>query len=142
MKFTYTYLKNAEDNNMRVGAYNGKDVYAISKNRLMQNESEKYMYIIYDDNNYLYNNGMIYATISENGNVNDFRPKRYVLESKREEPKPAFTQTTKAAETTTAPTSGEEVMGDVMLGLLVDDTLRGARETTIDSLLEGFNYGL
>ena len=34
------------------------------------------------------------------------------------------------------------VEGDVLLGLLVDDTLKAARTMTIDSLLEGFNYGL
>lgn len=38
--------------------------------------------------------------------------------------------------------SNEEVIGDVRLGLLVDETLSSARNMTIDSLLVGFNYGL
>ena len=36
----------------------------------------------------------------------------------------------------------DEVIGDVRLGILVDETLKAARTTSIDSLLAGFNYGL
>jgi hypothetical protein len=36
----------------------------------------------------------------------------------------------------------EEIIGDVRLGDLVAKTLETARTMTIDSLLEGFNYGL
>ena len=36
----------------------------------------------------------------------------------------------------------DEVIGDVRLGMLVDETLKAARTTSIDSLLAGFNYGL
>jgi hypothetical protein len=35
-----------------------------------------------------------------------------------------------------------EVIADVALGILVEDTLKGARDMSIDSLLEVFNYGL
>jgi hypothetical protein len=38
--------------------------------------------------------------------------------------------------------SNEEIIGDVRLGLIVDETLSSARNMTIDSLLVGFNYGL
>ena len=38
--------------------------------------------------------------------------------------------------------SNEEVIGDVRLGLMVDEMLQGARNMTVNSLLEGFNYGL
>lgn len=36
----------------------------------------------------------------------------------------------------------EEIIGDVCLGLMVDEMLSSARDMTVDSLLEGFNYGL
>ena len=39
-------------------------------------------------------------------------------------------------------TDYDEVIGDVRLGILVDETLSSARTTTIDSLLAGFDYGL
>ena len=38
--------------------------------------------------------------------------------------------------------SENEVVADVRLSLLIDETLQGARNMTVNSLLEGFNYGL
>ena len=35
-----------------------------------------------------------------------------------------------------------EVIADVKIGIDVDKVLKAARELTVDSLLEGFNYGL
>jgi hypothetical protein len=33
-------------------------------------------------------------------------------------------------------------VGDVQLEIIVEETLKAAREMSIDSLLEGFDYGL
>lgn len=137
MQFTYTYLKNADENNVKVGNYEGKAVYAITKDRL-DDTSERYYYIIYDDNNYLYHNGYVYAMVTSGGNVNTFSRRRYNV--RREEFKPIPTTTPQAQElpqTTTSSTTG-----DVELELIVEGTLKKAREMTIDSLLEGFDYGL
>lgn len=134
MKFTYTYLKNAESNNIKVGAYNGYPVYATSKNNLREVETPEKMFIIYDDNNYLYHNGKVFATIGSNGDVSEIKEFRY-YGSAAKKSSPSEKSNVPAAETS-------PVEGDVMLGLLVDDVLKNARETTIDSLLVGFNYGL
>jgi hypothetical protein len=49
-----------------------------------------------------------------------------------------------AAETTSTSTttSTSGIMADVALETLVENTLKGARELSIGSLLEGFSYGL
>jgi hypothetical protein len=61
----------------------------------------------------------------------DFSEKK---EKKKE--KPVATATVPVAVAT------EPVVGDVKLGIDVDDVLKNAREMSIDSLLVGFNYGL
>jgi hypothetical protein len=43
---------------------------------------------------------------------------------------------------TAAAAAYEEVVGDVKVGLDIDALLSSVRTMTIDSLLEGFNYGL
>ena len=134
MQFTYTYLKSADENKMRVGNYEGKPVFAITKDRLEDTADDRYYYIIYDDNNYLYNNGYVYAMIESNGDVNHFSKRRYLTRREapavaKEEPLP---QTTTSSSTT----------GDVVLELMIEDVLTGARTMTVDSLLEGFEYGL
>lgn len=153
MQFTYTYLKAAELSNTIVGKYKGYDVCPTTKAHLIQN-GERYdvIYLLYDDNNLLYHNGKVFAKVDKNGNVEEFHERRYQLHERREE-KSAFTdkepaaggEASTAAEISSSATStsgNNEVIVDVALGILVEDTLKGARDMTIDSLLEGFNYGL
>ena len=165
MQFTYTYLKNAEQNGIIVGHYKGYDVIPTTKARLAKNgESDDYIYLLYDDNNLLYQNGKVFGSVDKNGNVEEFNARRYMLHERREEAKSAFTKEIprtnndtwkgKRAEKPTAaggeaPTAADtstvgndEIIADVALGIMVDDTLSNARDMTIDSLLEGFNYGL
>ena len=142
MQFTYTYLKSADQNGITVGNYNGYDVVPITKSRLSEKENNNFIYLIYDDDNLLYHNGYVMATVDKNGNVNTFNKRRYIV--RREEPKSAFTQEVKEiprAEDPAAETNSSTT-GDAVLELMVEDVLKNAREMTIDSLLEGFNYGL
>ena len=142
MQFTYTYLKNAADNNVMLGHWEGKNVYAISKDDLC--ESAPDAYVIYDDNNLLYYDGKVYGQVSASGSIDLFRARSYAVrraatpqvESFRSEEAPEEPQ---VPEETTPTTS---VVGDVQLEIMVDDTLKAAREMSIDSLLDGFNYGL
>ena len=142
MQFTYTYLKNAENNGIKIGNWKDMPVYACAKRNLPGYSDDEHVYLIYDDENLLYYNGRVYATVDKNGNVSEFNSRRY--------PTVAFSEDRKKKEEVVAggeaPAPIKEeykaVEGDVLLGLLVDDTLKAARTMTIDSLLEGFDYGL
>lgn len=140
MQFTYTYLKNAADNCISLGHWEGKKVYAISKDDLCE-PSSLYAYVIYDDNNLLYYDGKVYGQVSASGSIDLFRARSYAVrrtsESFRGEEAPQETPPT-----TTTEETGPSVVGDVQLEIMVDNTLKAAREMSIDSLLEGFNYGL
>ena len=147
MQFTYTYLKNAEMNGVTVGHYKGYDVIPTTKKTLARKgEDDDYIYLLYDDNNLLYRNGQVFGNVDKNGNVTEFVARRYLLhyETRKEEvkeiPRAETPEERTAAETTASTTSG--IIGDVALEILVEDTLKGAREMSIDSLLKDFNYGL
>ena len=145
MQFTYTYLKNAEMNGLTVGRYNGCDVIPTTKETLARNgEKSDYIYLLYDDNNLLYHNGKVFAKVDKNGNVTEFMARRYLLyEVTKEVPRAETPKEAPAADDNAyALSNTTEVIADVALGILVEDTLKGARDMSIDSLLEGFNYGL
>jgi exosome complex RNA-binding protein Rrp42 (RNase PH superfamily) len=140
MQFTYTYLKNAADNNVMLGNWEGKKVYASSKEDLCES-SASCAYVIYDDNNLLYYDGKIYGHVSASGNVDLCKVRAYNVRRAapqvKEIPRAEAPQEATAAETTA---SG--IVADVALEALVEDTLKEAREVSIDGLLKGFNYGL
>ena len=149
MQFTYTYLKAAEQSDTIVGRYKGYDVLPTTKAHLAKNgERDDVIYLLYDDENLLYQNGKVFAKVSKNGDVEEFYARRYLIYERREDEKSAFVRTSTPAKE--APAAGSEaptattteVIADVALGLLVEDTLKGAREMSIDGLLKGFNYGL
>ena len=134
MQFSYTYLKQAADNKIKIGNWKGMDVYAISRDRIYTDANDSYCYVIYDDDNLLYYRDRVYAKVSKYGDVSEFNSRVYHY------PQPE--KKNKVVEITTTAPAAESVVADVALGLLVEDTLKGARNLTIDSLLEGFNYGL
>ncbi len=148
MQFTYTYLKSAEMNGVTVGHYKGYDVVPTTKANLAKNgEDYDYIYLIYDDDNLLYRDGKVFGSVDKNGNVTEFMARRYLLHERRKEaeevkeiPRAESSEERTAADTSTS--GNNEVMADIALGILVEDTLKGARTMSIDSLLEGFNYGL
>ena len=150
MQFTYTYLKAAEQSDTIVGRYKGYDVFPTTKAHLAKNgEKDDVIYLLYDDENLLYQNGKVFAKVSKNGDVEEFYARRYLIYERREDEKSAFVRTSTPAAGSEAPTAAipstsgnNEVIADVQLGLLVEDTLKGARNMQIDDLLKGFNYGL
>jgi hypothetical protein len=146
MQFTYTYLKNADERGVKVGNYKGYDVVPTTKETLMRKgEDDDYIYLLYDDNNLLYRNGKVFGNVDKNGNVIEFVARRYLIhyEARKEEvkeiPRAETPEETTAADISTS-TSG--IIGDVALEALVEGTLKGAREMSIDGLLKGFDYGL
>ena len=127
MTYGYTFLKNAAERGDVLGAWHGRQVYARSKYDLI-NYDVNCFYVLYDDEDFkIYNNGYAYGELRSNGNIIEYgKPKVYHIVMKREGAKK----------------EESSVVGDVALELSVEEVLKGARELTIDKLLEGFNYGL
>ena len=154
--FDYKSLKEAAKIGDRLGNWNGYPVFSCSKYDL-KNKSENIAFIIYDD----YSNLVVkkggtwwhYGSVQENGIVNEKNYRvaydcgdgsSYYPKKEEEQPQPTHAVCGKSADKCDGRMEEPQdpVIGDVKLGLDVDATLQAAREMTIDSLLEGFNYGL
>lgn len=126
------------------GKYQGKNVFPIYKDDLKNKGTGAY-YIIVDSGNVLVKvdyDGDYKALgwVEENGNVELYsQPQVFYTESrKKSAPAPAPVKPQAKPEIyVPAP-----VVGDVKLEIDVDEVLKAARTMTVDSLLEGFNYGL
>ena len=134
MNFTYAELRKVSMRGERIGQWNGLNVYPASSADLDDYGNGAYL-ILYDDDNRLVKKSSSgdwysYGWVDSTGNVHEYSaPRRY-----KETPVP----TEKKEE----PVKEEEVIADVQIGIDVDKVLKTARELTVDSLLEGFNYGL
>ena len=132
--FTYDNLRHAWAMNEMIGNWKGKPVYATAKKNIGECVNGVY-YIVFDDENTIIginreNRLMQYGTINVKGEVDEFQfAATYVKEMPRKKEKEPEAE-------------ASEIVGDVRLGELVAQTLKAARDMTVDSLLEGFNYGL
>lgn len=136
MQFTPTYLKVAENNNVHLGNWNGCSVYAIHKQRILDDEFDSdNAYVIYDDSNLLFYKWKTYGTVKPDGSVVETSPRRYMV--KKDVP-PVTTTTSKPP----VEEYKSEVIGDVNLEIEVEKMLQNGRGTTVEELLKGFNYGL
>ena len=135
--FTYDNLRHAWAMNEKIGNWKGKPVYATAKKNIGECVNGVY-YIVFDDENTIIginreNRLMQYGTINVKGEIDEFQfAATYVKEMPRKREPSATPVAEEAA----------EIVGDVRLGELVAQTLKAARDMTVDSLLEGFNYGL
>ena len=154
MKFSYDNLRIADRTGERVGNWKGRPVFASMKMDL-GNRGTGAFFIVYDDNNLIvkkddYDTWWTFGQVSETGSVDECDKRKYNLFAN------AYCATgVEAAAAAAHAVCGkndaecdgtaadcEEVVADVKIGIDVDATLKAAREMTIDSLLEGFNYGL
>lgn len=144
MEFSYQNLKTAAINGDRIGNWKGYKVFTCSRKDL-DNKAGDVFYILYDDDNRIVRRGnrgewREYGTVSEEGNVDEYSYSRAygvteeVPAAKREEKKPVVKEE--------EPECVKVVDRDYLLDKGVEDTLAAARTMSIDSLLEGFNYGL
>ena len=150
--FTYSTLNSAWLNNDRIGKWKGTPVYAVKRAALGEECVNGIYYVVFDDGNKLIklnSSGefIMHGYITSSGHVEEYNYKmRYI--SPKEEREVAEERAATEAEREASVASAteeetyEEVIGDVRLGDLVMKTLESARTMTIDSLLEGFNYGL
>jgi hypothetical protein len=147
--FTYSALKNAWLNDDRIGRWKNSPVYAMERASMGDECVNGVYYVIFDDGNKLVKlNGsgefIMHGYITASGHVEEYNYKmRYISPKEEREAAEARAATEAEREAkVVAATEYEEVVGDIRLGDLVAQTLETARTMTIDSLLEGFNYGL
>ena len=140
--FTYSTLNSAWINNERIGRWKNSPVYAVKRAAMGEECVNGVYYVIFDDGNKLVKlNGsgefIMHGYITSSGHVEEYNYKMRYISPKEEREAAEEREVESAAEETY-----EEVVGDIRLGDLVTQTLETARTMTIDSLLEGFNYGL
>ena len=155
MKFSYNNLKMMEQCGDRVGNWKGFPVFASRKVNL-DKKANGVFFIVYDDDNLIVkkDNGTwyCYGQVSASGQVEECNKRRYNVyaepvychDTQAYEPPAAHAVCGKTASQCdgTAAAAYDEPIGDVKIGIDVDTVLQNAREMTVDSLLEGFNYGL
>ncbi len=154
MKFSYDNLKLMERHGDRVGNWKGLPVFSSRKMNISEKASGAF-FIVYDDDNVIVkrDNGVwyCYGQVSASGQVEECSKRRYNAyaesvychDTQAYEP-PALAVCGKPASKCdgTAAAAHDGPIGDVKIGIDVDAVLQYAREMTVDSLLEGFNYGL
>ena len=150
MKFSYQNLKMAELGGDRIGNWKGFPVFA-SRRVLVDDKAGGAFFIVYDDDNLIVkrDNGVwyCYGQVNTEGQVEECGKRRYNVYVEPVEYEAAVAhavcgKNSAECDGTAAVGAHDEVVGDVKIGLDVDAVLKAAREMTVDSLLEGFNYGL
>lgn len=151
MKFSYNNLRAADRTGERVGNWKGRPVFASMKMDLGSRGTGAF-FIVYDDDNVIvkkddYDTWWTFGQVSEEGSVEECNKRRYnpfanaYCATGVEAAAHAVCGKDDAHCDGTAALP-DEVVADVKIGIDVDNVLKAAREMTVDSLLEGFDYGL
>lgn len=147
MDFSYANLQDAWLHDTRIGNWKGKPVYAVRKDHINEECVNGVYYVVFDDGCKIIgidssNRLKEYGSIDRNGNVDEhFAPLKYSAYAAAPAPAPAYVKEKETPATEVAPQE-PTVVADVKLEIDVDEVLQAARAMTVDSLLEGFNYGL
>ena len=75
-KYSYNELKVAAAEGRRIGGYRGKNVFSCSKWKYDALKSKDAFYVLYDENNKLVHDGIVYGTISDGGLVDEWEYER------------------------------------------------------------------
>lgn len=75
-KYSYNELKVAAAEGRRIGGYKGKNVFSCSKWKYDPLRNKSSFYVLYDEDNKLVYDGIVYGTISEKGLVDEWNNKR------------------------------------------------------------------
>jgi hypothetical protein len=147
MEFTYSSLKAFEKTGDSLGKWSGLQVFPASKYDLKSKGNGVY-YILYDDSNIIVkridDTFYAYGTVDRVGSVDEWGRKEVYMDFSEKKKPVAIATVPVSVPAVPVPVAvaTEPVVGDVKLGIDVDDVLKNAREMSIDSLLVGFNYGL
>lgn len=141
MKFDYNSLRTAANEGVRVGGWKSKSVFACSREDLENKGSGAY-YIVYDDDNALVGRSSSgglwkYGYVGVDGSVIELSQSECY-----NKPAPQPERADAAVAFTFGDQNEPTVDVDFRMNADVNEVLKQAREMTIDSLLEGFNYGL
>ena len=71
-KYSYDELKLAAAKSRRIGGYLGKNVFACSKWKYDPLRNKGSFYVLYDEDNKLVCDGIVYGTINEKGTVDEW----------------------------------------------------------------------
>lgn len=146
MKLTYGYLYTAAKDDIKIGRWQGIDVYAASDIDLKEGKRHNFYYVIYDNDNKLvgFKNGywQVYGYVNEDGVVEEIDRVRYEFLNEKMKMKYEFKNEISNEKVDLKNENENEIIADVKLAMLVDEMLSSARTMTVNSLLEGFNYGL
>lgn len=71
-KYSYNELKVAAAEGRRIGGYKGKNVFACSKWKYGALRQKDAFYVLYDEDNKLVHDGIVYGTISDGGLVDEW----------------------------------------------------------------------
>lgn len=147
MDFSYANLQDAWLHDTRIGNWKGKPVYAVRKDHINEECVNGVYYVVFDDGYKIIgidssNRLKEYGSIDRNGNVDEhFAPLKYSAYVEEKPAAPAYVKE-KEIPATSEPPQEDHVVADVQIEINVDEVLQAARVMTVDSLLEGFNYGL
>ena len=75
-KYSYNELKLAAAEGRRIGGYRGKNVFSCSKWKYDALKSKDALYVLYDEDNKLVHDGIVYGTISDGGLVDEWEYER------------------------------------------------------------------
>lgn len=149
MDFSYENLQDAWLHDVRIGNWKGKPVYSVRKDHINEECVNGVYYVVFDDGYKIIgidssNRLKEYGSIDKYGNVEEhFAPLKYSAYVEERPSKPAYIKEKPAMEASEQPQAVETpIIADVQIDINVDEVLQAAREMTVDSLLEGFNYGL
>ena len=135
----YYALKDYAERGAKVGNWKGNSVFVCAKADLKFKGSGAF-YIVYDDGNKLVgrtdNDWFEYGSVYKDGSVVECRlPKSYMSTPKTSKSSGEVKKKKQEVER-------DKPIGDVKVGLDVEDVLKRARGMTVEDLLKGFNYGL
>jgi hypothetical protein len=95
MKMSYENLSLAALEGARIGKWHGRPVYTCAREDYWKYEHESALYIIYDEQNLLIENGLVVGRVKLNGDVEERRPLPYYFSK----PKPKEEEVKWAVET-------------------------------------------
>lgn len=75
-KYSYNELKLAAAEGRRIGGYRGKNVFSCSKWKYGALRQKDAFYVLYDEDNKLVHDGIVYGTISDGGLVDEWERQR------------------------------------------------------------------
>ena len=75
-KYSYNELKLAAAEGLRIGGYKGKNVFSCSKWKYGALRQKDAFYVLYDEDNKLVHDGIVYGTISDGGLIDEWERQR------------------------------------------------------------------